>query len=104
MPFKKGKSGNPGGRPKEITHVRELARQHTTSAVATLVQIMHDPQEKAQARVSAAKELLDRGFGRPPQDIDVKSDGKALQSGVLAIPVLQGEWEQIAPAMQSHGK
>ena len=80
--------------------MRELARQHTTAAVAALVQIMHDPKEKAQARVSAAKELLDRGYGRPHQDIDVKSDGKALQSGVLAIPVLQGEWEQIAAQTQ----
>jgi hypothetical protein len=28
--FTKGKSGNPSGRPKEIGHVRDLARKHTS--------------------------------------------------------------------------
>ena len=28
-PFAKGQSGNPGGRPKEDRHIRELARERT---------------------------------------------------------------------------
>jgi Family of unknown function (DUF5681) len=62
--FKKGQSGNPGGRPRAVGHVREIARQHTTAAVATLVSVMKNPKSPA-ARVAAANAILDRGYGRP---------------------------------------
>jgi hypothetical protein len=68
-PFKKGQSGNPGGRPKAIAEIRELAREHTGEAVATLVSIMTNPKAAPAARVSAANALLDRGYGKPPQHI-----------------------------------
>ena len=38
--FKKGRSGNPGGRPKEIGEVRELARQYTPQAIEALQTIV----------------------------------------------------------------
>ena len=40
MPFRKGQSGNPGGRPKILADVRELARAHTAKALNTLVEIV----------------------------------------------------------------
>ena len=45
-PFPKGVSGNPGGRPKVLGDVQELARQKSPEAITTLANIMHD--EKAQ--------------------------------------------------------
>ena len=39
--FPKGQSGNPGGRPKELRDVIELARSHTTDAIKTLVVAMN---------------------------------------------------------------
>ena len=36
-PFQKGRSGNPGGRPKVVAEVKELARKHTGKAIETLV-------------------------------------------------------------------
>jgi Family of unknown function (DUF5681) len=68
-PFEKGQSGNPGGRPKVVAQVRELAREHTAEAIQTLVSIMTDPKSAPAARVSAANALLDRGYGKPPQHV-----------------------------------
>jgi hypothetical protein len=67
--FQPGKSGNPGGRPRETAEVRSLAREHTTEAVEALRTIMKDSSEPASARVAAANSLLDRGWGRAPQTI-----------------------------------
>jgi hypothetical protein len=69
QPFQKGQSGNPDGRPKVVAEVRELAREHTSKAVETLVSIMTNQKAAPAARVSAANALLDRGFGKPPQHI-----------------------------------
>src|SRR5262249_11396938 len=64
--FKKGQSGNPSGRPKVIVHVRDIARQYTEEAIEALVSFMRNALEHPSARVSAAKELLDRGYGKAP--------------------------------------
>jgi Family of unknown function (DUF5681) len=69
MSFKKGQSGNPGGRPKAIAEVKEPAREHTGEAIQTLVSKMTNPKSAPAARVSAANSLLDRGYGKPPQHI-----------------------------------
>jgi hypothetical protein len=68
--FPKGKSGNPGGRPKlpeDVKHVRELARQYTAQAVAALVEVLDS--DSAAGKVAAANALLDRGWGKPEQQI-----------------------------------
>jgi hypothetical protein len=64
--FKPGRSGNPGGRPKAIGIVQELARQHTPRAIDKLADIMRNSQSDS-AKIAAAKELLDRGWGKPAQ-------------------------------------
>ena len=59
------------GRPKgalnrSTLEVREAARAYTAEAIKTLASIMrHGTTEAAQ--IMAAKELLDRGYGRPAQ-------------------------------------
>lgn len=68
--FTKGKSGNPGGRPKEVADVKELARQHATDAITALVSICNDAERPANARVAAASAILDRAYGKPPQAIE----------------------------------
>src|SRR5215213_3883695 len=63
MRFEKGRSGNPGGRPKGNGEIRELARLHTETALATLVEIC-ESGENESARVAAANAILDRGWGK----------------------------------------
>jgi hypothetical protein len=91
-PFQKGQSGNPGGRPKVVAEVKELARAHTGEAIKTLVSIMTDPKAAPAARVSAANALLDRGYGKPPQHIS----GEGGPSYVVRLPEpckTAEEWE-----------
>ena len=64
--FEKGHSGNPGGRPKIIGEVQDLARQHTAEAIKTLALIMRDKKAPAAARAMASNSILDRAYaGRP---------------------------------------
>jgi hypothetical protein len=67
MPFKPGQSGNPGGRPKGWAEVNALARQHTAAAIEALVKSLGD----RRTRVQAAQALLDRGWGKPMQAVEL---------------------------------
>lgn len=73
--FQKGKSGNPGGRPKAEGEVRELAKKHTAEAVERLVHWMRSENPKASP--SACVALLDRAWGKPAQAI-TGEDGAPL--------------------------
>lgn len=59
------------GPARALKEVEALARTHTHLAVATLAEICMDGEAPAAARVSAAGVLLDRGWGRAPQEIRI---------------------------------
>jgi Family of unknown function (DUF5681) len=94
--FKSGQSGNPGGRPKAIIEVAAAARERTTEAIETLAAIMRDTNAPPSARVSAATALLDRGWGKASQTIDLRHNGDlrtltddeliAIAAGEIATP------------------
>ena len=69
--WKPGQSGNPGGRPKVVAEVRELARQYGYEAIQRLVVLLHSSNEAVSIR--AAEALLDRGYGRPMQGVELTS-------------------------------
>ncbi len=79
-PWKPGQSGNPGGRPKAIGHVRDLARELTDDAIQTLATVMHDPKAPPGARVAAAVAILDRGWGKPTQGVTLERDTSQVQN------------------------
>ena len=79
MPFQKGKSGNPGGRPKEENEVRDLARKHTKPAIERLAFWMNS--DNAKASVAASATLLDRAWGKAPQSLQMPANS----SGKLVI-------------------
>jgi hypothetical protein len=75
--FKKGQSGNPGGlKHKHIGDLSREARRYAGLAVSTLVKICRKGMERNQ--LVAARELLDRGYGRPLQMIDASLLRKKL--------------------------
>lgn len=76
MPFQKGRSGNPGGRPKENNEVKALARKHSRAAIKRLAEWMASDEPKAS--VAAAVALLDRGYGKPTQAITGDGGGPVV--------------------------
>jgi hypothetical protein len=88
--FEKGKSGNPGGRPKDSKWVRELAQRRTEDAIRALTDALTAEHEWTDSegethsepdhkiRVLAANALLDRGWGKPRQEI-TGEDGGAIK-------------------------
>ncbi|MCF4166347.1 hypothetical protein L2U69_11885 [Zavarzinia compransoris] len=64
--------GRQKGTPNKVTaDVRAAAQKYTTQALDTLAAIMNDPTKAEAARVSAAKELLDRGHGKSSLPVEV---------------------------------
>lgn len=72
-----------GAKDKQTLDVKELAQDYTADAVSILATIMKDAEEAAPARVAAAKELLDRGHGKPKQTMDVDANVKATVTQVV---------------------
>ena len=59
-PFKKGISGNPGGRPKVLGDVQELSRRQCPEAINAPATIMRNEKAPPAARVAAANASLSR--------------------------------------------
>jgi hypothetical protein len=79
--FGPGVSGNPGGRPRRpssiearqvVVDAKALARQCAPEAVATLKAIMLSDRAPPAARIGAATALLDRGYGKARQEVEMR--------------------------------
>ncbi len=68
MAFVKGQSGNPGGRPKENTELKDLAKSASPEALDRLLHWMRS--DNAKASVTACTAILDRAYGKPSQHIE----------------------------------
>jgi len=80
---------------KEIVDIRSLARVHTATCIRTLASIVAQPKAPANARVAAAAQLLDRGWGRAPQT-HTDGDGGPIQ--VIIRHIVAGDTEQLKEA------
>jgi hypothetical protein len=63
---------------KAPLEIRSLARKHTHKALKTLVSIMVEPKAPAAARIMAANSLMDRGWGKAAQLVDVQGEIRQL--------------------------
>jgi hypothetical protein len=66
--WRRGVSGNPNGRPHVLRELRDAAREHGPRCIEILAEMagIDGPGAANEAvRLGAARELLDRGYGRP---------------------------------------
>lgn len=72
---------------KATVEIRSLARSHSDTAIRTLAAIMTKEDAPESARVAAANAILDRGWGKPQQTVDMtvrKQIAKELSDDELA--------------------
>src|SRR5262245_25383639 len=66
--FAPGMSGNPGGRPKLPTEMKEMFQAKAPEAFEVLCK--HLDAKDLRVAVAAATQILDRAYGRPVQQVD----------------------------------
>lgn len=74
--------GRPKGSLNKLTaEVRELAAGYGPAVIRRLYDIVNDDEQPTAARVSAANVILDRGFGRPAQAVELTGrDGGPVET------------------------
>lgn len=69
------------------TDIKALARVHTETALWVLAKIMSADDAPPAARVAAANALMDRGWGKAAQAIEVT--GELIASKVIRAPATE---------------
>ncbi|WP_202401645.1 MULTISPECIES: hypothetical protein [unclassified Saccharibacter] len=95
MAWPKGKprpvgAGRKKGVPNKATaDIRALAQEHGTDALETLCSIARHGESEA-ARVAAARDILDRAYGKPKQTIDASMNRSVTSMTEEDLAVLAG--------------
>lgn len=109
MPFAPGKSGNPSGRPRYVLPdgrtLSELCRTYTEDAIQALVDVCTGADVPAAAKVAASQALLDRGWGKPAQALEVTgAGGGPLEHRDMSVaPLAVLEWLAAQDATDDSG-
>ena len=73
-PFEKGKSGNPGGRPKMDDETKTILKAAAPDAARLMVEMMNNPKVQPKLRMQAAEVVMDRVYGKATQPIEGSMD------------------------------
>ena len=95
-------SGNPGGRPKAVEEIRELACAHCPDAIAELARLAVKAKSEA-ARIAAIRELLDRGYGKATQPLadETRPDVRLIEFTMNIGPVqVNGDGSRIVAPVE----
>ena len=93
-------AGRPAGAPNKLTRpLKELAAQYSEDSIHTLV-TLRDHAESEQVRLQAATALLDRGHGRPRQEVDL-TQNNGVRVFVYGEP---GQVQDAPPALEDHSR
>ena len=117
--FKKGVSGNPGGKPKRLREVARvelapprdvtrgaiatLARSYAPMAIEELARIVREGKSE-RFRIMAAEALLDRALGKPKVSIAADVDlGVPQITRVERVVIFPDGTARPAPALMEDG-
>src|SRR5258706_8143967 len=70
--FKKGQSGNPGGRSRLYTEAVEEARSMAPGALKKMRELMNNAKVPAAVRLAAACAIWDRAWGKPVKMVAIQ--------------------------------
>jgi hypothetical protein len=59
---------------KRLPWAQHLANGHVDEAIKVMVDIMRDPENDANIRLSAAKALIERAAGKPHQSVSIEQE------------------------------
>lgn len=79
-PWQKGQSANPGGRSKRLEEIRSLAKKHSRRAFDRILELIESDDERVA--MAAAKEVLDRAYGKPTVD-DTDGDKRQVTINIV---------------------
>jgi hypothetical protein len=65
VPYKKGQTGNPGGKTKQFAQCQRLCREASPEAARRLIQLIHSEDERVA--LMAADKVYERAWGKPKE-------------------------------------
>lgn len=75
MPARGGARPGAGRKPGQVSQAKreiaEMAKDHAAKALKVLVDVANSAKAPPAARVSAATAILDRGYGKPRQAVEL---------------------------------
>lgn len=74
MPFVKGKSGNPSGRPQRSPEIKATLKRLGKRALEVLESLMNSAKDES-VKLQAAKYLSDQSIGKPTESVELTGEG-----------------------------